>query len=782
MHRHFAITDPSPHEECRRPGSVDASNKWRLHWFLVAAAIAALLSLLAEPVRLNAQVIRLNQAPFQFGPSAPSQLELTPPRVDLISSTAASRLEQVRALIADANWNDALETLRELAAEESDRVVAIDDRRFVSLPDYCQLLISRLPAAGLSLYRRQTDALAEQWYREGIAKHDESLLRRVVDEAYCSSWGDDALLSLGEFALERADYGAARGAWQQISPDLKAPNGIPIWLALFGIDLEAASPAWLAYPDTDLALADVRARLVLASIRAGELDRAALELEVFRRFHPHDGGRLGGQEGPLTAALERLLTSAQQWPSPLTDSDSATFGGSTTRDTPAAPLGPIVGPAWDEAIAFASAETQDAAAPLQPLSVFPLVVDDTVLFADAATLRAADLATGKPALTENGTLYVAAPSEDAGLGTMRVLRSVEGAGLQTLSAADGVVYARLGATQTAPRQSGFAQSPFLVGLDLTRDGLLTFRVQPDDENWSFDGAPVSDGRRVFVAMRKNDITPHAYVACFDATTGGRLWRTSVAAANSPQRGNNGQAPHNLLTLAGERIYFNTNLGIVAALDAADGRIDWLYRYDRAKGNVPARGPNAPGFLNRDPSACVYHRGLVIAAPADTPVLFALDADTGQRVWTTDRLASVTQLLSVVDGGLIASGKQLWMLDVRTGKLRFVWPESEHAGIRGLGRGVVAGSEVFWPTRKEVYVFDVASGAQSRTPIDLSPIGGSGANLAAANGFLIAAGHERIMAFGPFARRAAPNDDPKIEPIADSYSDPASPHPGPLYAR
>ena len=29
---------------------------------------------------------------------------------------------------------------------------------------------------------------------------------RVVDELYCSSWGDDALLALGELALERADY------------------------------------------------------------------------------------------------------------------------------------------------------------------------------------------------------------------------------------------------------------------------------------------------------------------------------------------------------------------------------------------------------------------------------------------------------------------------------------------------------------------------------------------------------------------------------------------------
>ena len=124
-------------------------------------------------------------------------------------------------------------------------------------------------------------------------------MRRVVDELFCSSWGDDALLALGELALERGDYAAARRYWEQISPLLRDPHGLPLWLALRDIDLDKhwpeierrwherpQPPDWLAYPDTRLDLADVRARLVLVSIRAGELDRAALELDVFRRWHP----------------------------------------------------------------------------------------------------------------------------------------------------------------------------------------------------------------------------------------------------------------------------------------------------------------------------------------------------------------------------------------------------------------------------------------------------------------------------------------------------------------
>ena len=81
---------------------------------------------------------------------------------------------------------------------------------------------------------------------------------------FCSSWGDDALLAIGELALERGDYDGARRAWEQISPELRDPQGSSMWHALTGIDLEAnwpeiarrwqersGTPDWLVYPDTN---------------------------------------------------------------------------------------------------------------------------------------------------------------------------------------------------------------------------------------------------------------------------------------------------------------------------------------------------------------------------------------------------------------------------------------------------------------------------------------------------------------------------------------------------
>src|SRR6185295_3340482 len=140
------------------------------------------------------------------------------------------------------SWDEALDIYRELAADKSDRVVALDGNRYLSLRNYCHLQIGRLPAEGLAAYRRRVDASVEQSYRDGLAKRDEGLLRRVVDEWFCSSWGDDALMALGEMALEEANYESARRYWEQISPLFRAPNGSPAWLALHDIDLNAKWP------------------------------------------------------------------------------------------------------------------------------------------------------------------------------------------------------------------------------------------------------------------------------------------------------------------------------------------------------------------------------------------------------------------------------------------------------------------------------------------------------------------------------------------------------------
>jgi outer membrane protein assembly factor BamB len=707
-------------------------------------------------------------------------------------------------------WDDAVDILRELASERTDAVVELGHGRYVSLRTACHLELARLPVEGLKAYRRRVDALAERMYREGLGGRDERLLGKVVDELFCSSSGDDALMALGELALERGDYAAARRYWEQISPLLRDPAGQSLWLALRDVDLAAhwlhverrwgertKPPTWLAYPDTQLDRADVRARLVLTSIRSGDLKRAALELEAFRRFHPGSAGQVGGQDGPYASLLERLIASAAQRPIYPQATEWPTFAGAPSRSPDAARLGPVTGPIWQEPLQLAGTPAAGGRLPAdsaraglerdrrtegegletsRPLSCFPVVVNGVVLFADASQLYAADLMTGRPAITASGVLYrddalerasrdVSSPLD---LGWRDVQVAGYGAPRFTLSVIFGIVYGRVGRLATARIDARQSQAEGrLVGLDLERDGALVFRVRPADAKCAFDGVPIGDGRRLFVAMRQSDVTPRAFVACFDVATSSEMWRTSIGAADTPATGYGDEITHNLLTLVGDRIFFSTNLGLIAALDADSGKLCWMRRYDRHSDEPIIRSRPGPRHLNRDPAPCLYHAGLVIVAPSDTRSIFALDADTGQTAWSTEALPDALHVLGVVRNNLIASGNRLAALDLRSGELRFLWPESEHAGIRGMGRGVVAGDEIFWPTRSAIYVIHGVTGAQSRTPIPLGAISDCGANLAAANGRLVVAGPDELMAFGAALPHPPTDNKSKAESVVQA---------------
>ena len=95
---------------------------------------------------------------------------------------------------------------------------------YVPLREYCQMQLAswhaRAPQA-LELYRQQVDGIATRAYEEALEQGSEIKLQRVVDELLLSSVGDQALLRLGELALERGNYTLARRSWESIHPQLR---------------------------------------------------------------------------------------------------------------------------------------------------------------------------------------------------------------------------------------------------------------------------------------------------------------------------------------------------------------------------------------------------------------------------------------------------------------------------------------------------------------------------------------------------------------------------------
>ena len=699
-------------------------------------------------------------------------MELTEAQIDIIATTTQTRLEYIPALVQDQQWDEVLDTLSQLMAEQNRGVVEVATGRFLNLRDYCHLKIAQLPPAALAIYRGRVDTIAESWFRQGVETRDQDLLSRVVDETFCSSWGDDALLALGELALEKADYAAARFHWQRISPAISSPGGQPPWIALGGLDLlrhqdeinriwnqPRSSWDWLAYPDTDLPLAEVQTRLALVAAREGNLERAKWELGFLRLQHPQAMGQLGGKHQLLVGALDHIVEGAATWPDPVWSNDWYTFASNFDRQGGAPRLPTLSFSAWNEPVSYyaSSSKVRHTATAGQrhrdrPLRCHPLVVDDVVLYNTLRKIRAADLATGKPAITSDGILYQQKPpSTNANIVRPGETGVVAGVSHYTMTEYGGRIYARIGEAVTSqtldrqPRESVPAGHA-LVGIDRHREGLLVFKAMPDDNSWAFEGAPVCNARKVFIAMRQSDVKPRAHVTCLDADSGQRCWRTEICSADTFASGRGAEITHGLLTLVGDTIFYNTNLGVVAALSADDGRIRWLRRYDRNK-KLP--GGRLAGNMQRELSPCVYDSGMVIVAPSDTRLIFALDAATGKPAWVTNKPDDVTHLLGTVHGAVVATGDRVWSLDLQTGRVNFVWPESTMAGIRGLGRGVIAGGEVLWPTRDQIYRLDARTGAHTGSPIDLTHLGSEGANLVVAGGFLLLAGPDDLHTLGPW---------------------------------
>ena len=246
-------------------------------------------------------------------------------QLDQIEHAVRAQVDRIAPLLADRQWNEAIDILCQLSETSDAKLLAIDSGRYVSLHDWCQRRLAALPPEALKLYRSRIDPVAKKWYKQGMARRDAKPLQDVVDLAFASSFGDDALMALGEMAFESGDFAAARRWWKRIVPN--APAG--------------------HYPDTHLDLAAVRARLVLVSIVAGQRDRARDELAEIVRLHTDAKGRLGGHEGRYAESLESLLAESAAWPVEKScEAGWPTFAGNPHRNKTAEPLVDVGLTAW----------------------------------------------------------------------------------------------------------------------------------------------------------------------------------------------------------------------------------------------------------------------------------------------------------------------------------------------------------------------------------------------------------------------------------------------------
>jgi outer membrane protein assembly factor BamB len=683
--------------------------------------------------RRNAIVITALVLLASSAPPAAAQA-IDHPNVYLsVSVDAKQKMQSLEGFLAQKNWAEAVDLLMTLAEKQGDRLAPTAQESpslFVNLRAYCNARIAALPTEALDVYRSRVDGQAEAHWKEWRSNRDRAALRTIVDEFFCSTVADKAVDALGEAAFAEGRLNDAVGWWMKLLPRDWSHGG-------------GDSQFQLRCPTPRVDSARVVAKCILARALSGDGDEAKRLLRMLREKHPSAKGRLGGAEGVYVDVLGKLVGS-EAIAAPAPGDDFPTFAGNERRNKASSKKADVGGLQflW-EFESDPSNERDDDPASDSRLPHFPAVVGDDVYAATDSTVWKFDLKTGKA----TRWLDVAGARVSSELSRARYTVTIKNRRLYLTvhdlrSNSEPRIRQRFG-----PRRDWHNVNSTLICYDLDTQKEL-WRANPSDFSADrgavFEGSPIAVGDDLCVAVTRYDALSETSILRIDASSRKLIWKAVVC--ESMTDGTAAEPPmYNLLTQDDSTIYYCTNLGAVAAVNADTGIVQWAATYQRRA--PPTSAPGDPSVPDLNP--CVVHQGRVFALPRDGRRLICYDAETGEKQWESPASLSFSHLLGAHAGVVIATGARVCAFDVATGKLRWVRPINNSPG---LGRGMIAGGDVYWPTRTDIHVFNVETGEIARPAIELfTRLGQRPGNLVQAGEYLLVAQSHRLLAYCSFSK-------------------------------
>ena len=181
--------------------------------------------------------------------------------------------------------------------------------------------------------------------------------------------------------------------------------------------------------------------------------------------------------------------------------------------------------------------------------------------------------------------------------------------------------------------------------------------------------------------------------CLDAKTGKEIWQKDYADGNSEGKYSTGwgDGPRSTPTIDGNLVYFLSDLGTLACLNAKGGEIVWSVDFVKDFGGaVPTWGYSESVLIDGDK---------VIASPGGPNFLVGLDKKTGKKVWESKK-GYEAQYVSIVKADfhgvptyVTASKPGLVGIHAATGEELFSNPKTGN-GTAVIPTPIISGNRIY----------------------------------------------------------------------------------------
>ena len=536
------------------------------------------------------------------------------------------------------SWDRAFKSLDGfLAASNPNAMSPVKDGFWIPSRQKVLQNLLELPDEGKAAYQLFNDAKAKQLFDQAVT-HDKAgdtadvatLYRKVADQYFISTVGDQAADRLGDCLFESGDYFGAIKMWDQILTYLPGSNLSPVKLQIKKATALARTGRKAQFQQL--------AKIIKDKFAGQSIKIAGKNVSVEAHLDALEVSMIAAATQPTTAPTTSPTPVATTGPAtgPTTGPAAQAFA-TTQKSTPAITNGPLVFPASNEPVwqaLFLDKQLQDKMLMQinqggwggQSNTFITNVIPTAIVDAQRAyigwfgIISAIDLKTGKLIWWTDHYKKIAEKAVEImqwQIDSSRFNLTLIGDSLYSVSVNLNKIN---------------NQEPFR----LTCYDPVTGKKKWTSEtgklaNWAFIGTPyAADGGIYILAHPKDNRDVHLLSISLD---GAPNWDVRLGQS---QTANNNRGtvvyPIPVLRQIGNLLYIMTNNGMVIAFDPATKTIQWAYRYEYKSAQVENNWGYAVEVLS-PPGAAVIKDDQLFFKDSHHHTMYCLDTTKPSLIWS-----------------------------------------------------------------------------------------------------------------------------------------------------